>query len=347
MVRFSNHYASHVQPILNPHVIHIVMDELLEAYLRYLLAEKNLSPLTLRNYRSDLTHFATYLREEEDADPTTADRMMLRRYLSALKEQGMAGASLTRKVSTIRSFYRFLVREGKLESSPLTGLVVPKRERRLPTILSLEDLSAIIESADEATPRGLRNRAILELMYASGVRLSEVVGADIRNLDLEELTVLVRGKGNKERVVLLGRPAEKAIRRYLARGRPRLCAGAEMALFVNRDGKRLSGRSIEKIVRQHALKAGLGQRVWPHLLRHSFATHLLDGGADLRVVQDLLGHASAQTTQIYTHVTEERQREKLERARKQMAEATLRNLEKSAAKRRARSGAGLTADSSR
>jgi tyrosine recombinase XerC len=312
------------------------MDELLEAYLRYLLAEKNLSPLTLRNYRSDLTHFATYLREEEDAGPTTADRMMLRRYLSALKEQGMAGASLTRKVSTIRSFYRFLVREGKLESSPLTGLVAPKRERRLPSILSLEQLAAIIESADETTPRGLRNRAILELMYASGVRLSEVVGVDIRNLDLEERTLLVRGKGNKERVVLLGSPAEKAIRRYLARGRPRLCSGPEMALFVNRDGKRLSGRSIEKIVRQHALKAGLGQRVWPHLLRHSFATHLLDGGADLRVVQDLLGHASAQTTQIYTHVTEERQREKLERARQQMAEATLRNLQKSAAKRRAR-----------
>jgi tyrosine recombinase XerC len=315
------------------------MDELLETYLRYLLAEKNLSPLTLRNYRSDLTHFATYLREEEDADPTTADRMMLRRYLSALKEQGMAGASLTRKVSTIRSFYRFLVREGKLETSPLTGLVVPKRERRLPTILSLEDLSAIIESADEATPQGLRNRAILELMYASGVRLSEVVGVDIRNLDLEERTLLVRGKGNKERIVLMGEPAEKAIRRYLARGRPKLATGAEMALFVNRDGNRLSGRSIEKIVRLHALKAGLDQRVWPHLLRHSFATHLLDGGADLRVVQDLLGHASAQTTQIYTHVTEERQREKLERARKQMAEATLRHLEKSAAKRRARAGA--------
>jgi Site-specific recombinase XerD len=313
-----------------------VTDELLEAYLRYLLAEKNLSPLTLRNYRSDLTHFATYLREEEDADPTTADRMMLRRYLGALKEQGMAGASLTRKVSTIRSFYRFLVREGKLESSPLTGLVAPKRERRLPSILSLEQLSSIIESADETTPRGLRNRAILELMYASGVRLSEVVGVDIRNLDLEERTLLVRGKGNKERIVLLGAPAEKAIHRYLSRGRPKLATGAEMALFVNRDGKRLSGRSIEKIVRQHALKAGLDQRVWPHLLRHSFATHLLDGGADLRVVQDLLGHASAQTTQIYTHVTEETQRLRMNEVREKMGEATRRNLEKAAANRRAR-----------
>jgi len=308
--------------------------ELLDMYIRYLLAEKNLSPLTLRNYRSDITHFQTYLHAEEDADPLSANRMMVRRYLSVLKEGGMAGASLTRKVSTIRSFYRYLVREGKLASSPLTGLVAPKRERRLPHILSEAELSSIIDSADDNKPRGLRNRAILELMYASGVRLSEVVGADLRHLDLEERTLLVRGKGNKERIVLLGTPAEKAIRRYLSQGRPRLCTGAEMALFVNRDGRRLSGRSIEKIVRKHALKAGLDERVWPHLLRHSFATHLLDGGADLRVVQDLLGHASAQTTQIYTHVTEEKNRQKLVQIRKEMSDALVRKLEETAARRR-------------
>jgi site-specific recombinase XerD len=309
------------------------MDELLETYVRYLIAEKNLSPFTLRNYRSDLLHFAAFLAEE-GSDVLTADRMMARRYLGVLRERGTATASLTRKVSTIRSFYKFLVREGILESSPLTGLVAPKRERRLPTILSEDELTAIIEAADESTPRGLRNRAILEVMYASGVRLSEVVGVDLRHLDLEERTVLVRGKGNKERIVMIGGRAEQAIRRYLSKGRPRLATGAESALFVNRDGKRLSGRSIEKIVRQHALKAGLDQRVWAHLLRHSFATHLLDGGADLRVVQDLLGHASAQTTQIYTHVTEERQRDKLERAREAMAAATLKNLTDRAAKRR-------------
>jgi tyrosine recombinase XerC len=310
------------------------IEELLEAYMRYLVAEKNLSPFTLRNYRADLLHFEAFLLEE-GSDMLTADRLAARRYLATLKDGGTATASMTRKVSTIRSFYKFLVREGKLESSPLTGLVAPKRERRLPHILSEDELSMIIESADENTPRGLRNRAVLELMYASGVRLSEVVGLDLRHLDLEERTVLVRGKGNKERVVIIGAQAEKALRRYLARGRPRLATGAEAALFVNRDGKRLSGRSIQKIVRQHALKAGLDQRVWPHLLRHSFATHLLDGGAELRVVQDLLGHASAQTTQIYTHVTEERQRDKLEMARRAMAEATRRNLEDRAARRRA------------
>ncbi len=308
------------------------MEELLEAYFRYLVAEKNLSPFTLRNYRADLLHFEAYL-QEEGSDMMTADRFSARRYLAAMKERGVATASLTRKVSTIRSFYKFLVRENKLESSPLTGLVAPKRERRLPTVLSGDDLSMIIESADETTPRALRNRAILELMYASGVRLSEVVGLDLRHLGLEERTLLVRGKGNKERMVIIGGQAEKAVRRYLSKGRPRLATGAEAALFVNRDGNRLSGRSIEKIVRQHALKAGLDERVWPHLLRHSFATHLLDGGAELRVVQELLGHASAQTTQIYTHVTEERQRDKLEAARRALADATRRNLEARAAKR--------------
>ncbi len=312
----------------------MTIEELLEAYIRYLVAEKNLSPFTLRNYRTDLLQFEAFLLED-GSDMMTADRFAARRYLASLKERGTATASMTRKVSTIRGFYKFLVREGKLESSPLTGLVAPKRERRLPHILSEDELSMIIEAADESTPRGLRNRAILELMYAAGVRLSEVVGLDLRHLDLEERTVLVRGKGNKERIVIIGAQAEKAIRRYLSKGRPRLATGAEAALFVNRDGKRLSGRSIEIIVRKHALKAGLDQRVWPHLLRHSFATHLLDGGAELRVVQDLLGHASAQTTQIYTHVTEERQRDKLERAREAMAAATLKNLTDRAANRRA------------
>lgn len=311
-----------------------MMEELLEAYIRYLVAEKNLSPFTLRNYRSDLLHFAAYLEEEEGVGILDADRMMARRYLAMLKESGMATASLTRKVSTIRSFYRFLVREGKAEGSPLVGLVAPKRGRKLPTILSRDDLDALIEAADESTPLGLRNRAILELMYASGVRLSEIVGLNQNQIDLDERTVVVRGKGNKERMVLLGEPAEAAVRRYLEHGRPKLAVGAEEALFLNRDGGRLSGRSIQTVVRKHALKAGLDTHVWPHLLRHSFATHLLDGGAELRVVQELLGHSSAQTTQIYTHVTEERQRIAMKQAYEKLAEISRKRLEESASKRK-------------
>jgi len=305
------------------------VEELLEAYLRYLLAEKNLSAFTLRNYRSDLLHFARYMTEVEGTDPLGVDRSSFRRYLAQLKDAGTATASVTRKVSTVRGFFRFLQREGKLETNPLAGVQAPKRERRLPSILSRDHLTALIEAADETTPQGVRNRAILELMYAAGVRLSEVAGLDRRQLDLGERTLVVRGKGNKERMVLIGGPAEKALGRYLSGARPLLASGAEEALFLNRDGGRLSGRSIQQIVRRHALKAGLDQRVFPHLLRHSFATHLLDGGAELRVVQELLGHASASTTQIYTHVTEERQREVLEDAHRKLSEVMLAALRKS------------------
>ena len=280
----------------------------LDAYIRYLLAEKNLSPYTLRNYRSDLLDFARYMEEQEEVGPLEADRQSFRRYLGHARDQGIATASLTRRASTIRNFYAFLAREHHLPSNRLAGVSAPKRERRLPSILTKDDLNALIQSADEQSPQGIRNRAILELMYAAGVRLSEVVGLDPKNLDLSERTLLVRGKGNKERMVLIGEPAENALRRYLADARPQLSNGEDQALFLNRDGGRLSGRSMQQIVRRHALKAGLDTHVHPHLLRHSFATHLLDGGAELRVVQELLGHASASTTQIYTHVTEEQAR---------------------------------------
>jgi site-specific recombinase XerD len=263
------------------------------------------------------------MTDEEHTDPLAVDRTSFRRYLAHLRDADTASASITRKVSTIRGYFRFLVREGKLEANPLANVSAPKRERRLPAILSRNDLQALIEAADEKTPQGLRNRAILELMYAAGVRLSEVGALSIDQLDLEERVLLVRGKGNKERIVLVGAPAEAALQRYLKSGRPKLAKGTEQALFVNRDGTRLSTRSIQQIVRRHALKAGLDTRVYPHLLRHSFATHLLDGGAELRVVQELLGHASASTTQIYTHVTEERQREAMEDARRQLTKVIL------------------------
>jgi len=285
------------------------MQELIEDYVRYLVAERNLSRYTLRNYRSDLSEFGRYLDEAEGIEPLGVDRQSFRRYLVQLRERDAASASVSRKVSTVHGFYRWLVREGRLPRDPLTGVRSPKREQRLPSVLRKEELTALVEAADSDTAQGLRDRAILELMYAAGVRLSEVVGLDIANLDAAERTLRVRGKGNKERIVLVGKPAEKALRRYLSQARPKLAGDGEQALFLNRDGGRLSGRSIQQIVRRHALRAGLDQRVFPHLLRHSFATHLLDGGAELRVVQELLGHASASTTQIYTHVTEKRQRQ--------------------------------------
>jgi len=290
------------------------MEQLIQAYVRYLTAERNLSAYTLRNYGSDLSDFARYLEAEERIGPLEVDRQSFRRYLARLHEAGTATASVSRKVSTIHTFYRYLVREGQLERDPLLGVGSPKRERRLPKILGKEQLTALIEAADSDEALGLRDRAILELMYAGGLRLAEVVSLDVAGIDLPEHLVRVRGKGNKERMVVIGRPAAQALQRYLREGRPELAGAGETALFPNRDGKRLSGRSVQKIVRKHALMAGLDQRVYPHLLRHSFATHLLDGGAELRVVQELLGHASAGTTQIYTHVTEERQREAYDKA---------------------------------
>ena len=300
--------------------------ELLDAYVRYLVAERNLSRYTLRNYRSDLSEFGRYLDEAEGIKPLDVDRQSFRRYLVHLRERDAASASVSRKVSTVHGFYRWLAREGRLPSDPLAGVRSPKREQRLPSVLRKEELTALVEAADSDTPQGLRDRAILELMYAAGVRLSEVVGLDIANLDAAERTLRVRGKGNKERIVLVGQPAEKALRRYLSQARPKLAGDGEQALFLNRDGGRLSGRSIQQIVRRHALRAGLDQRVFPHLLRHSFATHLLDGGAEIRVVQELLGHASASTTQIYTHVTEERQRQVLEEARNNLGKKVLESL---------------------
>ena len=285
------------------------MEQLIQAYVRYLTAERNLSAYTLRNYRTDLSDFARYLEAEERIGPLGVDRQSFRRYLVRLHEAGMATASVSRKVSTIHTFYRYLVRDGHLERDPLMGVSSPKRERRLPKILGKEQLTALIEAADSDEAPGLRDRAILELMYAAGLRLAEVVSLDVSGIDLPEHLVRVRGKGNKERMVVIGRPAAQALQRYLREGRPELVRAGVPALFVNRGGERLSGRSVQNIVRKHALMAGLDQRVFPHLLRHSFATHMLDGGAELRVVQELLGHASADTTQIYTHVTEERQRE--------------------------------------
>ncbi|MCS7275702.1 MAG: site-specific tyrosine recombinase XerD [Dehalococcoidia bacterium] len=281
-----------------------------EAYLRHLAAERNLSPYTVRNYRNDLRQFFEFLAREE-LQVASLTRQDFRAYLSLLHQKGTAPASVARKVSTVRSFYRFLVREGAIPSNPLEQVRGPKRPRRLPSYLTYQHVAALIEAADDESPQGIRDRALLELVYAAGVRLSEVVGLDVDDVDLEEATARVMGKGGKERIVLLGTPAVEALRRYLVEARPLLTRDAhERALFLNRDGQRLSGRWVQELVKKYAQRAGIDKRVWPHLLRHSFATHLLDGGADLRVVQELLGHATPTSTQVYLHVTQERQRQR-------------------------------------
>jgi len=288
-------------------------EELLDGYLLALGASKNLSAFTLRNYASDLRGFFAFLDERGSTMPSV-DKLLVREYLSRLVASGLASASITRKVSTLRSFYRYLRAEGVLEVDPMLGVRGPRRERRLPTFLSHEQVETLIAAADTDSPQGLRDRATLELLYASGLRVSEVVGLDVAGVDLDERTVRVRGKGARERLVLMGRPAARAVERYLQEGRPRLARRPEVALFLNREGGRLSQRAVQLMVRKHALAAGIERSVHPHLLRHTFATHLLEGGAELRVVQTLLGHASVNTTQIYTHVTEPAKRRAIDEA---------------------------------
>ncbi len=287
--------------------------DLLERYLRDKGEARNLSAYTLRNYRTDLEHFL-YALAGWEVDAFEVARTDLRRYLAVLLGNGVADGSVRRKVSTIRSFYKWLRADGHLETDPFFGVTGPKAGRRLPDILTSEDIARMVAAADGRQPADLRDRALMELLYAAGLRVSEVASLNVGELDVRDRAVRVQGKGKKERIGIFGDPAAEALQRYLNEARPEYETHKEEALFLNRFGGRLTTRSVQSIVRKYATKAGLPTAVHPHLLRHSFATHLLDGGADLRVVQELLGHESPNTTQIYTHVSEAKKREVMESA---------------------------------
>ncbi|HMS58173.1 MAG TPA: tyrosine recombinase [Tepidiformaceae bacterium] len=301
---------------------HKTAEAFLDAYLRELAAVANRSPLTIRNYRNDIGQFLAWCREGE-REPLEMTRALFRTYLGELRERGIVAAWVTRRTSTIHAFYRYLQQENATERDLLFGVALPKRPKRLPKVLDHGVIAALLAAPDRTTPQGLRDRAMFELLYGSGLRVSELVGLDVGSVDFDEAAAIVRGKGSKERLVLFGEPALAALEVYLREGRPFLAKGAEAALFLNRLGTRLTARSVQTAIRQHALAAGIAQDVHPHLLRHSFATHLLDGGAGLRTVQDLLGHSSPNTTQIYTHVSQARQAEVSEAAWTKIAEDAL------------------------
>ncbi|MDY6907517.1 MAG: tyrosine recombinase XerC [Chloroflexota bacterium] len=279
---------------------------LLGRYRAYLETERSVSPNTVRNYTKAVGDFLDFLGEEGTATLDDVDREMLRRYVSALTERGgLKSPSVAGRLSALRSFYRYLVQEDLAAYNPVARLALPKLPKRLPQFLSKEEAERLVEAPDTATPVGQRDRAMLELFYATGMRVSELVGLDVGSVDLDTREVRVWGKGSKERVVLMGVPAAEALRRYLREGREALRGPSGVgALFVNQQGKRLSVRAVQVAIARHARAAGLDKEVHPHMLRHSFATHLLDGGSDLRTVQELLGHASLTSTQIYTHVTQ-------------------------------------------
>jgi len=287
------------------------MDEHLNKFITYLIAEKNASPYTVKNYRHEIGEFLDFLKEQGIDSWDVVDRYVLRRYLAWLQAQGYVKASITRRISELRSFCRYLVREGMLDRNPIRAISSPKVPKRLPNYLDLYEVEALLAAPDAMDPQGQRDLAILEVLYASGLRVSELVGLNLRNVDLQHGELRVWGKGAKERVALLGEPACRALRRYIREGRPELIKGNREtnALFLNRLGSRLSTRSVNNILDRYAKLAGLERRVTPHVMRHTFATHLLDGGADLRTVQELLGHADLSTTQIYTHVSQARAKE--------------------------------------
>lgn len=286
------------------------MEEQLRRYVTHLRVEKDASPYTLRNYFHEIRQFLDFLESEGIDSWDGVDRQVLRRYLVWMRKEGYVEASMARKLSELRSFCRYLVGEGALESNPVELVSSPKVPKRLPRYLKAEEIEALLNAPDVSTPQGQRDRAIVELLYAAGVRLSELVDLDLGNLNLKAGHMLVWGKGGKERVVLLGEPAVRALRMYINDGRGKLASEKRTgALFLNRFGRRLSRRSIGLILDKYSKLAGLWKKVTPHLLRHTFATHMLAGGADLRVVQELLGHALPTTTEIYTHVTPTRLRE--------------------------------------
>lgn len=279
------------------------MQSLLEKFDNHLLIERNVSEHTRNAYRRDLQEFKVFLEsifKLVDLDRLKQiDRIVLRRYLAELHKRNRK-STIARKLSAIRTFFRYLVREGLLSANPGDLVSTPRQEKYLPTTLSVDETFTLIDSVNKSDRLSLRDRAILELLYSCGLRISELTGLDVGKVDFEQELVRVTGKGDKERIVPVGQHALRALRSYLEeRGVP----GDQEPMFLNRLGGRLTPRSIQRHLKKHLLQANLLKNATPHALRHSFATHLLDGGADLRAIQELLGHASLSTTQKYTQVS--------------------------------------------
>jgi integrase/recombinase XerC len=276
-------------------------------FLDYLTYERNVSGNTVTAYRADLESFVGFLCDDyltmarDQLDLRRVDHLAVRAYLAHLARRKLSRSSIARHLSALRSFFKYLMREAVVDANPARTVATPKREKHLPSVMQPADVALLLEQPDTSTPLGLRDRAFLELLYASGLRIAELVGIDIDDVELRARLVKVRGKGSKERIVPFGSKAEEAMRAWLS---AREAPPEEEALFVNYRGERITARSVRRLfdgyVRDAALRAGIS----PHTMRHSFATHLLNAGADLRTIQELLGHASLSTTQKYTHLND-------------------------------------------
>ncbi len=287
------------------------LEFLADQYLNYLLVEKGLGNKTLDAYSRDLGRYFEFMQQEAVENVGEHDTALILKHLIDMKAKGLGARSRARHLVAIRGFYRFLVQEKVIRSDPSRTIDLPKSGLKLPEVLSAQEIVSLLETPGTDTPRGLRNTAMLELLYASGLRVSELINLKILDINLEAGFVRVFGKGSKERIVPMGSGAMNALRAYLETGRPKLLKAdlTSPYLFVARAGKPMTRQGFWKLLRKYALEAGLKKKISPHSLRHSFATHLLEGGADLRSVQVMLGHVDITTTQIYTHVATERLRE--------------------------------------
>ncbi len=284
----------------------------IDAFCRYLETERNVSPHTLKGYRTDLEMFMGFVRAEQGGEPDVeaVTHLTVRRYLAGLQRE-CARSTSGRKLASIRSFFKYLAREGKVRKNPAELVSTPKKEKKVPFHLDIDEVTALVTAPGGTDLLALRDRAVLETLYSCGLRVSELTGLDVGGVDLAERTVRVLGKGGKERIVPLGSYAAAALSDYLlARDHP----PADAPLIVNARGGRLTSRSVGRIVDRHILKIAAMKKIAPHTLRHTFATHLLEGGADLRAIQELLGHASLSTTQKYTHVSIDRLMEVYDKA---------------------------------
>lgn len=283
------------------------MQRQIAQFLQHLRVERGASPHTLKGYREDLASLAEYFADDQGAapEPGSLSAVDLRGFLTALHDAGYAKTSIARKLASLRSFFRYGQREGWAESNPARALRNPRRGRKLPHFLTTEEIGKLLGAPPADSALGLRDRAILETLYSSGLRVSELVGLNDGDADLEEGVLRVQGKGRRERLAPLGSHAVRAIRRWASvrETSSRQPEGRETPLFVNRFGDRLTSRSVGRMLEKYIRQTGLDRRTSPHTLRHSFATHLLDRGADIRSVQELLGHKSLVTTQIYTHLS--------------------------------------------
>lgn len=286
------------------------MKTLVDEFIHYLAVERGLAENTMDSYHRDLTNYLDFLNKEKITAIQKTTKTHVMAYLLYLQKGGRATATISRHLAALKSFYHFLLRERRIDKDPTANLESPKLEKKLPRVLSVDEVEQLLKQPQVADPAGIRDKAMLELLYATGIRVTELITLNIDHVNLEVGYIRCFGKGSKERIVPLGSVARKSVGEYLQRGRVKLIkVKAEQALFVNHHGRRLTRQGFWKIIKKYARVAGIAKEITPHTLRHSFATHLLENGADLRSVQEMLGHADITTTQIYTHLTKGRLRE--------------------------------------